>query len=276
MQTSGSASRPPGGAAAAPIAGPHPAAVPAGRADPLAALLDLPGVTAAAGAARDAVNGLLAHRVLRRDSAAVSTESALRGARASAVLAGVTVSLVDVRTGSSTDPLVRGALRVSAGLGPLVDTWQRAPRQVLARLHLLVAAGSAEADVLGRPSAAPAVAARLDALAGLIAGGSAVPAVILGAVVHGELLALAPFGSGDGIVARAAARLTMISRGLDPKAVSVPEVGHVERRAEYEAALAKYSSGTVEGVGDWLRHCCLAVELGAQEGLAICEAIRRR
>jgi hypothetical protein len=248
----------------------------AGAVDPLAPLLDLPGVVAAVAAARESVDELLGHRVLRRHSATVSAESALRGARASAALDGVDVPLAQLRSGGDgNDPVLRGALRVSAGLGGLVETWQRAPLQALARLHVLAAAGAARPDALGRPSGGAETAARLDALGSLVAGGSSAPAVVLAAVVHGELATLAAFGSADGILARAAARLTMISRGLDPKAVTVPEVGHLERRADYATALHGYGTGSGDGVAGWLRHCCAAVELGVREALAICEAVRR-
>ncbi len=252
-------------------------------ADPLAPLLDLPGVTVAATAVREAVDRLLAHRVLRRQSGAVSAESALRGARASAALEGVDISLADLRTGAATDAVVQGALRVSAGLGDLAGTWERAPLQVVARLHTLAAAGTGvPVERLGRPTGDPRVSARLDALASLVADaraaetmGTRVPAVVVAAVVHGELRALAPFGSADGIVARGCARLTLVTRGLDPKAIGVPEIGHLSLREEYDAALAAYRSGAADGVAAWLRHCCRAVELGAQEGLAICEAVLR-
>ena len=64
----------------------------------------------------------------------------------------------------------------------------------------------------------------------------------MAALVHGELASLAPFGSADGVVARAAGRLTGITRGLDPKAVSVPEVGFAELgREAYAEALAGYA-----------------------------------
>jgi hypothetical protein len=94
--------------------------------------------------------------------------------------------------------------------------------------------------------------------------------------VHGELAALAPFGTADGVVARAAARLTGVGRGLDPKAVSVPEVGFVELgRDAYADALAGFASGRPEGVAAWLLHCCRATEHGALEGLAVCESLLR-
>ncbi|PRY43156.1 hypothetical protein LY71_11714 [Geodermatophilus tzadiensis] len=251
----------------------RPAGRPAGP-DPLAPLLDLPGVREAADAARAGIDRLLAHRLMRNRSAEVSTESALRGARASASLDGVDVPLADLRAGSVDDPVVQGSLRVSVALGSMVDTWARAPGQVLARLHVLAAADLVDRRDLGRP--APHAGARLGGLFPVVTGTSTVPAVLVAGLVHGELAALAPFGAADGVVARAAGRLTAIGRGLDPKAVSVPEVGFAELGAEeYRARLAGYASGGPEGVAAWLVHCCHATELGAREGLAIAEAILR-
>ncbi|MGY2067214.1 oxidoreductase [Blastococcus sp. SYSU DS0619] len=251
----------------------RPAARP-GTPDPLAPLLELPGVREAADAARAGIDRLLGHRVLRRESAGVSTESALRGARASAALAGVDVPLAELRAGSVDDPVVQGALRVSAALGSMVETWPRAPGQVLARLHVLAAADLAERDDLGRPAAH--AGARLSGLFSIVPAVTTVPAVVVAALVHGELAALAPFGTADGVVARGAARLTGIARGLDVKAVSVPEVGFAELgREAYGEALAGYAAGTPEGVAGWLVHCCRATEHGAREGLAICESLLR-
>lgn len=253
------------------------AARPAGRPgapDPLAPLLDLPGVREASDAARSAIDRLLGHRVLRQKSAQVSTESALRGARASAALAGADVPLAELRAGGVDDPVVQGALRVSAGLGGMVETWPKAPGQVLARLHVLAAADLAERADLGRP--APHAGPRLSGLFSLVTATTTVPAVLVAALVHGEIAALAPFGTADGVVARAAARLTGITRGLDPKALAVPEVGFAELgREAYDAALAGYASGSPDGVAGWLVHCCRATEHGALEGLAICESLLR-
>jgi hypothetical protein len=86
-------------------------------------------------------------------------------------------------------------------------------------------------------------------------------------------LALAPFDGPGGLVARAAGRLTLIAKGLDPKAVSVPEIGHLAREPEYIGAANSYATGTPDGVRSWLKHCCTAVALGADEGSAICEAM---
>ncbi len=255
----------------------RPGAAPAPRPtapDPLAPLLELPGVRDAADGARAAIDRLLRHRLMRNRSAEVSAESALRGARASAALEGVDVPLADVRAGGVDDPVVQGALRASVALGSLVETWSRAPGQVLARLHALAAADLVDPGDLGRPQ--PHAGPRLSGLFALVTGTSTVPAVLVAGLVHGELAALAPFGTADGVVARAAGRLTGIGRGLDPKAVSVPEVGFAELgREAYAQALAGYASGDPEGVAGWLVHCCRATEHGAVEGLAVAEAILR-
>lgn len=280
--------------------------------DLLADVAALPGVPEAVAEARTAIDGLLGHRVLRRGSAEVTAESALRGARASAELEGAGIELERLRgqlmgggtvTLQSKDDrgarLVEGAVRLHADLGQVLVSWRHSPRQALARLHVLAAGEIVESDALGRPRAddryddplelgeAPQpveVAARLDGLARVLTAGTSAPAVVVSAVVHGELMALRAFGTADGLVARAAARLVLIDRGLDPKAVSAPEVGHVEldvaagrHRANgvYAAALRDYVRGGADGVGSWVRHCAGAVTLGAREGLAVCEAIRR-
>jgi len=251
----------------------RPASRPAAP-DALAPLLDLPGVRDAAEGARAGIDRLLRHKVLRRESAGVSTESALRGARASAALEGVDVPLADLRARTVEDPLVQGALRVSAGLGSMIETWSRAPGQVLARLHVLAAADLVDSGELGRP--APHAGPRLSGLFSLVTGTTSAPAVLVAALVHGELASLRPFGSADGVVARAAGRLTGITRGLDPKAVSVPEVGLTELgRDAHATALAGYRSGEPAGVAGWLVHCARATELGAAEGLAVCESLLR-
>lgn len=242
-------------------------------ADPLAPLLDLPGVADAVTRARAAVDALLGNRVLRHRSADVSAESALRGAWASAWLAGHELPLADVRAGTAAhDPVLQGALRAQSAIGTLADAWKRAPRQALARLHALAAADLAGADELGRPR--PGTADRLDTLADVLSMTSA-PAVVVAAVVHGELLGLDAFPPASGVVARAAVRLTLLDRGLDPKSLVVVEAGHRELRAAYEAALEQYRAGTPEAVSAWLRHCADAVVAGAQEAAAICEALRR-
>jgi len=249
--------------------------------DPFGRVADLPGVAVAVSKARDAVDALLRHPALRRHQSQVTAESALRGARASAALEGAVVTLEALRSGHAFEDtrsaeLSRAAVRVSAELGRLVPVWGRAPLQALARLHVVAAADVlSDRDQLGRPADADA-AARLDQLGHLLLRETSAPAIVVAAIVHGELLAVHPFAWGSGLVARAAQRLVLIHRGVDPKGISVPEVGHVELgRQAYVAALAGYADRTRDGVAAWVTHCAEAVALGAREGAAVCEALRR-
>lgn len=260
-------------------------------AHPLVRISELPGVEKAVQESRTAVDRLLGHRALRRHGSTVTLEAALRGAWASATLEGARLPLEDLRAGTAEDPRALGALRISGELGPLAATWSKAPQQALARMHALAAADAVSSSELGRPRSegedatdpenlgllpsAREAAGRLAALTGLLEAGSAVPAVVLGAVVHGELQVLRPFGWGSGLVARAAERLTLLERGLDPKALVPVELGHGHDRQEYRRALRGYLSGTPEGVAAWVVHCAAAVRTGAQESLAACEALHR-
>ncbi|MFC0429554.1 oxidoreductase [Kutzneria buriramensis] len=236
--------------------------------DPLAPLLDLPGVEAAVEAARDAVAEVHRHPSNRRGWPTTAAEASVRAARASAALDGGAVEIPS--DGSVSDPILAGALRVAEAIGPLLGTWQKAPLQALARLHVLAAADLVESSALGRPSAG---GERLELLASLVAGGTKVAAPVLVAVVHGELLALAPFGPVSGVIARAAARLTMIGTGLDTKGLAVPEVAYLRRSGEYRSALDGFASGTPEGLGAWLLFSCSALEAGAREAASIADAV---
>jgi len=243
-------------------------------ADPLTPLLDLPGVAEAVTTSRQAVDALLGHRVLRRRSADVSAESLLRGAWASAVLAGSPATLAEVRAGTAADPVLQGALRVSAALAGLAEIWPNAHRQVLARLHALAALGLADESELGRPRPDREVAHRLDVLAEVLDRTSA-PAVVIAAIVQAELLGLDAFAPASGVVARAAGRLVLIERSLDPKSLVALEVGQLELRVELDRALGNYADGTPEAVTDWIAVYAEALALGARETLAICEAVQR-
>ncbi|MFG3051446.1 oxidoreductase [Kitasatospora sp. NPDC048239] len=289
--------------------------------DPLAPLAQLPGVPDAVAEVRKAVDRLYGHRVMRRRAAEVTSESALRGARASAALAGADWPLEEVRRRSdfSADQesrTVGAALRIAAEAGQLLSVWRHSPLQVLARLHLL-AVGDADAAA-GRPrqageaadelfplhlasaegigvEAAPdgpvaelppapgaeEVAARLDQLSRLLVAraegqGVGTPALVVASVVHGELLALRPFASHNGVIARAAQRIVLIAEGLDPKSICPAEVGLAELGTDaYRRALAGYLAGTPEGLAAWIGHCGRALRLGTRESTAVCEAMQR-
>jgi len=264
-------------------------------ADPLAALGTLPGVAESVESVRKAVDRVYGHRVMRRRSNEVTSEAALRGARGSAALSGADWALEEVRrrtdfSGDDGARTVGAALRLTAEAGQLLSIWRQSPLRVLARLHLVAAA--TDDPRVGRPRqdgepvdeplvelplpGASEVAGRLEGLAELIIAGGSAPALVTAAVVHGELLALRPFGSHNGLVARAAQRIVLVGSGLDPKAICSAEVGHAELGpAAYVAALDGYASGTPQGMAAWIAHCGKAVELGVRESTAVCEALQR-
>jgi hypothetical protein len=245
-----------------------------GVSDLLSPLTELVGVRPAVDAARRAVDAALAHRALRRSGGPVAAEMGLRSAVASAALEGHEYDVEDVRAGTVTDPVVQGALRVTAALDALAPRWTSAPRQVLARLHLLVAAGAVDDAELGRPVDDPVVAARLDALCEVVAArGAEVPVLVRAAVVHGELLSLAPFAGPNGVLARAAARLTLIGGGMDPRGLLAAEPAHLARAPEYVGSANAFATGTPDGVRSWLRHCAGAVEAAAADLTAACNRL---
>ncbi|MFB6711390.1 MULTISPECIES: oxidoreductase [unclassified Streptomyces] len=265
--------------------------------DPLAALGALPGVADAVDSVRKAVDRVYGHRVMRRRSNEVTAEAALRGARGSAALSGADWNLEEVRrrtdfSGDGEAHVIGAALRLTAEAGQLLSIWRQSPLRVLARLHLVAAGGAEPEEAVGRPRLAgepvdeplievplpdaDEVAGRLEGLSGLILSGTAAPALVTAAVVHGELLALRPFGSCNGLVARTAERIVLIGSGLDPKSICPAEVGHAELgRAAYLAAFDGYLSGTPAGMAAWIAHCGRAVELGVRESTAVCEALQR-
>jgi hypothetical protein len=250
-------------------------------ADPLAPLIDLPGVAEASDRARDALGRAHRHRANLRGWPVTAAEAALRAARASWVLEGGPVRLEDLAEAAQvSDPVFGGALRVAQALegggGPLIGIWQRAPLQALARLHMLAAADQVDEDRLGRPRGDAEVGPRLELLAGLVTGRTRAPAPVVAAVAHGELLTLKPFGSADGIVARAVSRLVTIASGLDPHGLGVPEVSWMRQPADYRDAARGFADGTPYGVGAWLVLCCRAMQAGAQEALSIAESLPSR
>jgi Fic family protein len=229
--------------------------------DPLAWLSTLEGVPSAYAGSRDGIDALLRDRGLRRSTPEQTTESLLRGAHASAVLEGSTSSLDDVRAGEM-DETAAAALRVSTELLGLLPVLATAPLQALARLHALAGKGILDDDLLGRPVSAEA-AERLATLARTLADTTA-PAMMVAALVHAELVTVAPFGSHNGIVARAVERIVLVGRGVDPASLTVPEAGHLALRAPYESNLRGYRDGGRNGLHSWLLYAAEAYAKGAE------------
>lgn len=230
--------------------------------DPLAWLVSLERVGSAFAATRDGIDVMLRDRGLRRTTPETTAESLLRGAHASAVLEGSTSTLPEVRDGSG-DATAQDALRVSTELLGLVPVLRQRPLQAFARLHAVAGAAALPEAELGRPRDAEA-ARRLQALAGVVTAPTAAPALLVAAIVHADLVSAAPFGSHNGIVARAAERLVLVARGVDEKSLVVPEAGHLVLRAAYESNLRGYRDGGQAGVHSWLLYAAEAYAAGAE------------
>jgi hypothetical protein len=230
--------------------------------DPLSGLMSFEGVPSAFAAVRDGIDAMLRDRGLRRTSPETTAESLLRGAHASAVLEGSASSLGEVREGRG-DEVAQASLRVSTELLGQAQVLGRSPAQALARLHTLAAGGSLSPEGLGRPRDA-AAAERLQGVARLLTTPTSVPALLVAAVVHADLVAAAPFASHNGIVARAAERLVLVARGVDEKSLVVPEAGHLANRAAYESNLRGYRDGGRAGLHAWLLYAAEAYAAGAE------------
>lgn len=217
--------------------------------DPWAALVSLEGVASAFAAARDGIDVLLRDRGLRRTSPEATAESLLRGARASAELEG------------GGEPTMQASVRVSTELLGLVPVLRQQPLQAFARLHTVAATGSLEQDQIGRPRDA-ASATRLRSVSETLLN-TEIPALAVAALVHAEIATASPFASHNGIVARAAERLVLVTRGVDEKSLVVPEAGHLALRAEYESNLRGFRDGGRAGAHAWLLYAAEAFAAGA-------------
>ncbi|MCK5926849.1 oxidoreductase [uncultured Nocardioides sp.] len=230
-------------------------------ADPMSWLVSLEGVPSAFAATRDGIDALLRDRGLRRTSPEQTATSLLRGAHASAVLEGSTSTFEEVAEGAG-DAIAVDAVRVSTELLSLVPVLGRAPLQALARIHAVASASSLPEERRGRPRDA-ASAERLRSLSEALLAETAAPALMVAALAHADLATAAPFPSHNGIVARAAERLVLVARGVDPASLTVPEAGHLAHREAYESNLRGYASGEDSGIHSWLLYAPEAFASGA-------------
>ncbi|GAA1819039.1 hypothetical protein GCM10009812_09550 [Nocardioides marinus] len=230
-------------------------------ADPMSWLVSLEGVPSAFAATRDGIDALLRDRGLRRTSPEQTAASLLRGAHASAVLEGSSSTFEEVAEGAG-DAIAVDAVRVSTELLSLVPVLGRSPLQALARIHALASASSLPEERRGRPRDASS-ADRLRSLAEVLLAETEAPALMVAALVHADLATAAPFPSHNGIVARAAERLVLVARGVDPASLTVPEAGHLAHRAAYESNLRGYASGDDSGIHSWLLYAPEAFASGA-------------
>ncbi|CAB4873900.1 MAG: oxidoreductase [Actinobacteria bacterium] len=247
------------------------------RRDPLAELALGAEVAAVLAAARTEIDALLWRRDIRAKAAEVAAASAERGARDSAAIDGADLVVVD---GSPMGRVLDAALRLTAAVPGQVEVFANSPLQALAHLHSITATGFVPDEELGRPrtgevaddplnlgqlAPASAAAQRLTLLARTLTSQTQAPALLLAAVAHAELAVLCPFTWGSGLLARAAVRLVLAGRGVDPSVFSIPEHGMLELgRPAYVKALRAYSTGTREGVSEFIIWHSTACALGAK------------
>ncbi|MBA3265221.1 MAG: oxidoreductase [Nocardioidaceae bacterium] len=226
--------------------------------DPFGAAAELEGVPSALAAARSGIDVLLRDRGLRRTTPALTAESLLRGAAASAALEGSGTNLDDLRSGRG-DAIATAAARLNSGLLALVPVIASAPLQALARMHALAAADTEVSENLGRPRLEAGFAARLQLLSRQLVAPTRAPALSVASLAHAELATLRPFGSRDGLVARAIERLILVSRGVDPASLIVPEAGHAAMGTAYHQALNAYGERSAQGRRRWLLYAAQAL-----------------
>lgn len=229
--------------------------------DPFLASASMEGVPSAFAATRDGIDSLIRDRGLRRTSPATTVESLLLGAVATAALEGSDFTVDELRAGGGDD-IARAAVRLSSELLGLVPVWNHAPLQAIARIHAVAASGLIDAEEVGRPVNAEG-ASRLSMLSRLVQQPTQAPGLVVAALVHAEIVAAGAFVSLNGVVARAAERVVMVAKGVDPASVTVPEAGHAAEPDGYRGALAAYARGDSAGVNQWLMYASQAYVRGA-------------
>ena len=236
------------------------------------ALLSRDDVNTALTAARDDIDAVLWRRDIRAAANEVAAASVERGARASATIEGADLVMPD---DSPMGRVLGSTLLLTSSIPSQVDTWGKAPLQVIAHLHALTASGFAPADTLGRPRTSDeaddplkigslpdvsSLAPSLMAISSLVTRRTDLPALLTAAFVHTEILWMRPIPWGSGLVGRALVRCVMAERGLDPSPFTIPEHGFVETgRPAYVQAIKNYGTGSVEGVAEsviWFAACC--------------------
>lgn len=228
--------------------------------DPLTALTSLEGVGSAVASARDAVDAVLRDRGRRAVSAEQSSAALLAAARASAALE----NGISADGGPVVEDWTAATVRLYTEVVDLAGLVRVSPGQAIARAHAVLCRGLVADDDLGRVRSDVDLGQRLAALQHLLASTTEAPVIVLAGVAHAELITMAPFVTGNGIVARAVEHLILIAGDLDRSAVTVPEAAHQELETDYRHALAAYRTGSADGVRDWLLHVAQAVAKGAE------------
>lgn len=163
----------------------------------------------------------------------------------------------------------------------LAETFLDRPRESLVHLHGVICRGLLEPGLVGRPRRTdlavhdgaqgrvlyhPAPPQRidglLDELAEWLAGsGGTKPALVVAGVVHERLLQWQPFEAANGRLGRAASRVVLRARGLDPDGVAVAERLLAADPLRYHAEVAA-TIRRRDDFGPWLERVGEAVVAG--------------
>ncbi|MFI5429194.1 hypothetical protein ACHMWU_23695 [Aeromicrobium sp. UC242_57] len=127
----------------------------------------------------------------------------------------------------------------------------------------MAAAGSVDDADLGRP-VNPDGVARLTELAWMLGQPTEAPGLVVAALVNAEITSAGAFATHNAIVGRAAERLVLVAKGVDPASVLVPEAGHAAEPEGYRSALAAYGSGKPTGVHQWLMYAAQSFTRAAE------------
>ncbi len=219
--------------------------------------------------AREEIDQVLWRRDIRAAAAEVARASRIMGGRASAHLDGADLAQPE---DSAMGRVLTAALAVTTMVPDQVDTWARAPGQVVAQMHAVVArvlmpvlmpdddAGrprsTDEADdplLLGDVPTVAALGERLRAWMQWWSGSARdLPALAVAAITHAEVMVWRPFTHGTSLIARALPRVVMAERGVDPALFTVPEEGMLAGgRPAYRNALIAYREGDLENYLVW-------------------------
>jgi hypothetical protein len=244
-----------------------------------------PAASAAALAARAAMDAVAWDRGIRSRVATVAASSRWAGALANAAFEGAVlppaVAVAVAQGHVPPDPMGQVVLAAVdlAGMAPrMAGLLRSAPLQCLAEAATVAGRGFVDTELLGRPRVGPCddplhlpalpeaseVPPALVSLGTILARADE-PAVLVAAVVHAQLALLRPFQWGSGLVARACVRWVLAGRSVDPDMLCVPEAGLLALgRSKYVRALGGYRSGTVAGLASWIETFSGALVAGAR------------
>ena len=182
-------------------------------------------------------------------------------------------------------------LRAYDAEADLAQTLFDAPLETLVRLHGAICQGLVDPEAIGRPRRTEQAVhdgaqgmvifnpPDHEALPGLLEGlqrwlrgdgtegSAAFPAPVAAAIVHERLLQWQPFEAGNGRLARAAARLVLRARAMDPCGLAVPERQWAADPGGYYGEVAA-TIRRRDDLGPWVERCLEALAAALDDVVA--------